>query len=61
MAEVRTSIPELVGKTISAAEYVDGVYVEITVDDGHTIVAGGYKAEAEARLCLNGAELRGWE
>ena len=46
-------IPELIGQTITKAEYIDGGVwfdVEITTADGHVIRSGGYKSDATASL-----------
>jgi len=57
-------IPELVGKTIVEANFVDGgVWFDVLIrtDDGHTITSGGYKADAQASLANTETTLREWD
>jgi len=64
MTKTRTPIPELIGRTIVAADFVDGGVwfdVEIVTDDGHTIRSGGYKADASASLHRGDETLKEWE
>lgn len=64
MTKTRTPIPELIGRTIVAADFVDygsSFDVAIVTDDGHTIASGGWKADASASLHRGGETLKEWE
>lgn len=64
MTNKRTSIDELVGQTITKAEYVDGQIwfdIEITTADGFVLTNGGYFSDAGATLERNDETIREWK